>query len=165
MVWPCWTGPVMPAGVCVSPGAPRSWLIPMTASSPTPQQQNRWKGRRVLAAALIPQPDAYPPEHTHAHTHTPAALLYTLMSVVKKKNTPPNTPQAKAATCLSSCVQGGGAKKFQSYAGSVPQPRDPDSELGRFAPRNLRVKHSEPAPGTGLCRHVRSLKGRERIPQ
>lgn len=87
MVWPCWTGPVSPAGVCVSPGARRSWLIPMTASSPTPQQQNRWKGRRVLAVALIPQPDAYPPEHTHAHTHTPAALLYTLMSVVKKTPT------------------------------------------------------------------------------
>lgn len=104
--------------------------------------------------------------HARTHAHTCCALIHTYVCRKKKtKHTPPNTPQAKAATCLSSCVQGGGAKKFQSYAGSVPQPRDPDSELGRFAPRNLRVKHSEPAPGTGLCRHVRSLKGRERIPQ
>lgn len=44
-------------------------------------------------------------------------------------------------------------------------PATRNSELGRFAPRNPRVKHSEPAPGTGLCRHVRSLKGREQIPQ
>lgn len=134
----------------------------MTASSPTPQQQNRWKGRRVLAAALIPQPDAYPPEHTHTHTHTPAALLCTLMSVVKKKTLRMHHRRKQRLVCQ---VVSRGGKKFQSHAGSVSQPRDPDSELGRFAPRNLRVKHSEPAPGTGLCRHVRSLKGRERIPQ
>lgn len=76
----CWIGPVMSAGVCVSPGARRSWLIPMTASSPTPQQQNRWKGRRVLAAALIPQPDAYPPEHTHTHTHLLSSYTHLCLS-------------------------------------------------------------------------------------
>lgn len=48
----------------------------MTATSPTPQQQNRWKGRRCLAAAFIPQPAAYPPETSVAlfylfHTFTP----------------------------------------------------------------------------------------------
>lgn len=48
----------------LSPGAWMTCEIQMTASSPTPQQQNRWKGRRCLAAALIPQPAAYPPVRT-----------------------------------------------------------------------------------------------------
>lgn len=41
----------------------------MTATSPTPQQQNRWKGRRCLAAAFIPQPAAYPPQTSVALSH------------------------------------------------------------------------------------------------
>lgn len=137
--------------VCLSPGAWRIWLIHMTASSPTPQQQSRWKGRRVLAAALIPLPGAYPPKHT------PAALWSTLLSGNASERTTAESSDLPLKLCPTN--------KCQSHAGSVSQPRDPDSELGRFAPRNLLVKHSEPAPGTGMCRHVRSLKGREQIPQ
>lgn len=137
--------------VCVSPGAWRICLIHMTASSPTPQQQSRWKGRRVLAAVLIPQPGAYP------RKHTPAALWSTLLSEKASERTTAESSDLPLKLCPTN--------KCQSNAGSVSKPRDPDSELDRFAPRNLLMKHSEPAPGTGLCRHVRSLKGREQIPQ
>lgn len=93
-------------------------------------------------------------------THTCCSLVHT--SVVKKKKKKSERTTVESSDLpLKLCP----TNKCQSHAGSVSQPRDPDSELGCFAPRNLRVKHSKPAPGTSLCRHVRSLKGREQIPQ
>lgn len=100
---------------------------------------------------------------THAHAHTHLLRSYTHLCLSWGKKNPERTTGESSDLSVKLCP--GIIKKFQSHAGSVSQPRDPDSELGRFAPRNLRVKHCEPAPGTGLCRHVRSLKGRERIPQ
>lgn len=151
--------------VCVSPGAWRMSPIQMTASSPTPQQQSRWRGRRVLAAALIPQPGAYPPKRAHLLLSAPHLSLRKTQTKTKKTQQqpgqkPPNAAQSKVATLLSSCVR-------QTNAGVTPGRRlhEPDSKLGRFAPRNRRLKHRQPPPGTGLRRHVRSLKGREQIPQ
>lgn len=101
--------------------------------------------------------------HAHTHAHTCCALIHTC--VFRKKKQKKFRTHHRRKQRLVCQVVSRDKNRFQSHAGSVSQPRDPDSELGRFAPRNLRGKHSEPAPGTGLCRHVRSLKGRERIPQ
>lgn len=98
---------------------------------------------------------------SRAHIHRNTHLLLSGPHFSLKKNTSERTTVESSDLPLKLCP----TNKCQSHAGSVSQPRVPDSELGRFAPRNLRVKHSEPAPGTGLCRHVRSLKGREQIPQ
>lgn len=63
----CWGAGEWWVEACVAerelpPGARMTWVSQMTESSPTPQQQNRWKDRRWLAAALIPPPAACPPE-------------------------------------------------------------------------------------------------------
>lgn len=73
------------------PGARMTWVSQMTESSPTPQQQNRWKGRRWLAAALIPPPAACPPE-------TSVALLPPFkLSQLGAPLGPPLAPGAAAA--------------------------------------------------------------------
>lgn len=132
-----------------------SHLVPGGSARSTWQRAARLHSSRAAGRAAGSSPLFSFLSRAHIHRNTHLLLSGPHFSLKK----PPNAPQPKAATCLSSCV------RQTNHAGSVSQPRDPDSELDRFAPRNLLMKHSEPAPGTGLCRHVRSLKGREQIPQ
>lgn len=87
----------------------------MTATSPTPQQQNRWKGRRCLAAAFIPPPAACSPK-------TSVALcLYTCFTLSWKtatKQTASSLPPSAAS--LTSWV-----RKDRKEKKIPPQRREP----------------------------------------
>lgn len=108
--------------------------------------------------------------HIHPNTHLLSDTHFSLSKkkIIFFKKTHPRTHRRQKQRLV--CQVGSGKKKkkeknSRATPGRSLNPRDPDSELGRFAPRNLRVKHNDPAPGTGLYRHARSLKGREQIPQ
>lgn len=75
-----------------------TWTSQMTAASPSPQQQNRWKGRRCLGAALIPQPAAFPPKNICCSLSDTCFLLFSANGSVqnrppKKKNPPEHLQQ------------------------------------------------------------------------
>lgn len=128
----------------VSPGAWMTCVSQMTATSPTPQQQNRWKGRRCLAAALIPQPAAY-------SRKTSVALFLTLVSPLSLQ-TPPNKPLLPpaateatdfSAKLLNSVKKKKKRKKERNFPAWFSPPSDSEQTLLCFTPPNLQVAHSE----------------------
>lgn len=114
----------------------------MTVSSPTPQQQNRWKGRRCLAAALIPQPAAYPPKHICCSL--PRNLFHTLSVGKRSQQAATNTAFSSRSERLVFQVVSKNQANKKSREGEAAFP-PPDSGHTRrcFSPPHLRAAHSQ----------------------
>lgn len=145
----------------VSPGAWMTWVSQMTASSPTPQQQNRWKGRRCLAAALIPQPAAYPPKHICCSL--PRHLFHTLSVGRRPQQAATNTAFSRSSERLVFQVVSKNTNKQKiSRRRGLLSPLRTQSTRGVASLRHTSGPHI--ASGRS-CVRVNSLKGRQQIPQ
>lgn len=141
----------------------------MTATSPTPQQQNRWKGRRCLAAAFIPPPAACSPK-------TSVALcLYTCFTLSWKTATKQTASSLPPSFCCCFSDKLGPKDRKEEEENSPAKtraqftPAAPGSEQEApcwwTPPTVLRVAHSGETRQRAFCVHVCSLKGRLQIPQ
>lgn len=140
-----------------------TWTSHMTATSPTAQQQNRWKGRRCLAAALIPHADAFSTKNICCSL---ADTCFALFLAPPCKQTAPaagSKRQACAKLCLKTKTKNNISRNPPKITSPVPPPpppppppatpppssplhAPPDSEqetLCRLTSSDLRLEHSE----------------------